>query len=224
MYRVITAKVTFGNIHASDKNVEYVTTIKNFMPKSCPNEAKSSSKSSLISSDSTELNSEIPTCIVDEQVFKLPSGYRCTNYVVPSGFVEPQGRQHPSHYGQTVDEDDILLQLAIQQSLSTHSEEPQVTALEVLGERDGLTPDLREYNNRRVNLDGNNDDLMLQRALAASMGHDTNLLDYGATGYDDDALRQIIELSKREEEERMQRELDEDEQLKKILELSLIEK
>lgn len=192
------------------------------MPKNSASVTKSSSKSSLISNESTDANVEGPTCIVDEQVFKIPSSYRCTNYVVSSDLGEPHGRQNITHYGQAVDEDDILLQLAIQQSLSTHSDEPQLTALEVLGERDGLTDDLRQYNNRRLVFDESNDDLMLQRALAASMTRGTELQAQAETG--DNSLKEIIELSKREEEERLRRQLDEDEQLRKILELSLIEK
>lgn len=232
MYRVITAKVTFGNIHALEKNVEHVTTIRNFMPSNSQDVRKSDSKSSLISNGSNEANSDIPTCIVDEEAFKIPTSYRCTNYVMPEGLgarlSTAERRTYPNHYGQGMDEDDILLQLAIQQSLASsgadeHGEE-QLTALEILGGQNAsnLPSDLREFNERRTVFDQTNDDLMLQRALAASLGETT--IEEGAIGYTDESLRQILELSKREEEERRRRELEEDEQLKKILELSLIEK
>ncbi|CAF0710714.1 unnamed protein product [Brachionus calyciflorus] len=236
LYRVITAKVTFGNIHASDNNVEYVTPIRNFLPTNSLNVKKSESKSSLISNSSNEANlQETPTCVVDEEAFKIPSSYRCTNYLMPDTLgaslsTSQERRPHPTHYGQAVDEDDILLQLAIQQSLasSEQSDDAQLTALEVLGGRENsnLPNDLRLFNERRVVYDQTNDDIMLQRALAVSLG-DTTLTanqEQGALGYEDEAMKRILEISKREEEERRQRELDEDEELRKILELSLVEK
>jgi len=49
LYHVLTAKVTFGNIHGIDKSVEGVSTIKE------------------------NLNS---FCAVDENIFAIPAGYR----------------------------------------------------------------------------------------------------------------------------------------------------
>jgi hypothetical protein len=49
LYHVLTAKVTFGNIHGIDKTVEGVSTIKE------------------------NLNS---FCAVDENIFAIPAGYR----------------------------------------------------------------------------------------------------------------------------------------------------
>jgi hypothetical protein len=49
LYHVLTAKVTFGNIHGIDKAVEGVSTIK---------------------------ENSISFCAVDENIFAIPAGYR----------------------------------------------------------------------------------------------------------------------------------------------------
>lgn len=274
MYRVITAKVTFGNIHALDTYVEHVTTIKNSnsslnrasFKTSDLNLQKSDSHTSLLSSgasscdtnganSSNSSGSETPTCIVDENAFKIPSNYKCTNYNMPealnpslmqasSAWPDRRANQH-HHYGQVVDEDDILLQLAIQQSLASMNDEEnqndqsQVTALEALGHRplqqirdstSRSTQSVEEYNARRGQLYAQSDeDLILQRVLAESLAQsETVVATLNETRPNltdgDDALSRILELSRQEEEERKRRELEEEEQLKKILELSLLEK
>ena len=130
-------------------------------------------------------------CLVDERVFKIPSSYRCTNHYLPSGiesnFIQDgdqrngaalnDNRRH--NYGQPVDDDEILLQLAIQQSLAMINNNPntnnnnsneetaggegaesgagdQLTALDFIGYRpatntSGATQSLEEYHVRRNN-------------------------------------------------------------------------
>jgi hypothetical protein len=78
LYRVITAKVTFGNIHGLDRAVKNVTTIY-------------------------ENSKLFSTC--DEILFKIPNEYS-QQVATSAPYVGP------------MDEEDILLQLAIQQSLS----------------------------------------------------------------------------------------------------------
>lgn len=150
LYRVITAKVTFGNINALDHPVENVTAIKS--PTKMPrdrsvetnlNHKSSGSETSLLSnqSDSAAMSQLAlnTTCMVDEVIFKIPSNYKCTNYYGTSSASELTidrggsgaaaiassggGGRHAHHYGgQPIDDDDILLQLAIQQSLSATSD------------------------------------------------------------------------------------------------------
>ncbi len=221
LYRVITAKVTFGNIHALDNHVEYVTTIKNNSPNVTPPRSQSRENfpkpqhKFLNDSDSTflldeeETNTEaiaskiLPnkvlssTCTVDERVFKIPSSYRCTNHYMPSGidsnFIQDTNRNSSNgnathgdnrrlNYGQSVDDDEILLQLAIQQSLAMVSNnansnsnnnnnneesQDQLTALDFIGHRTiGATQSLDEYHERRNNrliFNNTEDDLILQR-------------------------------------------------------------
>jgi hypothetical protein len=142
-----------------------------------------------------------PMCIVDEKIFKVPSTYRCTNYYLPPDIdsslldvnelnrtrgrgdayqAKSPVRAAQYHYlNQPVDDDDILLQLAIQQSLAGDSNanesstdtdtEAQMTALEMLGHRNlnrsGATQSLQQYNERQANrtFKQNDEDLLLQR-------------------------------------------------------------
>lgn len=288
LYRVITAKVTFGNIHALDTHVDNVTTIKN------PN--KNSSVDSLLDQTTNENASLLPiedvdfslkakstlssTCIVDEKVFKIPSSYRCTNHYLtfdtanlfdddtntPQNIVGPRreagansihDHRRINYYGQGMDDDDILLQLAIQQSMAANQSNSenlneQLTALEMLDHRSsglisrdtsGGTQSLQEYHQRQHNLIMNQDeDLILQRVLAESLltsnsgsgaitdRSDTIIIEQNVLNTnsrivdDDEALKRIIELSKIEEDERLRALQQEDEELRKILELSLVEK
>jgi len=229
LYRVITAKVTFGNIHALDTHVEYVTTIKNSSPKAnnimpiglqpiendtvAQNRYLNDSDSTFLLDEEEEINSgaaaasknspnklatnSSSTCTVDERVFKIPSSYRCTNHYMPSGiesnFIHDSNRNSNNgntaigdtrrlNYGQSVDDDEILLQLAIQQSLAMASSNPntnnnnsndgeesqnQLTALDFIGHRTaGETQSLEEYHERRHNrliLNNTEEDLILQR-------------------------------------------------------------
>jgi hypothetical protein len=247
LYRVITARVTFGNIHALDTPVESVTTIKNSgLPRDRSVESINATLNSnqqldnksidLLLNDSSENDSESgsgkkakklspnkstslssstgPMCLVDEKIFKVPSTYRCTNYYLPpdidsslldvnelnrtrrrvgdaatgaapSQTTTPAAAQYHYLSHQTLDDDDILLQLAIQQSLAggeantnesstdadadADAERAQMTALEVLGHRtlnrSGATQSLQQYNQRQANLAPNQTDeeMLLQR-------------------------------------------------------------
>ena len=212
------------------------------------------------------------TCQVDEKVFKIPGNYKCRNYYGASnldpsmidtsngtGAIAAAASAYPARANryyqrnqQPVDEDDILLQLAIQQSLSMSSTgggggganegsneqsgEEQVTALELLNEtrlnaRPGDTNSLQDYH-RNAASRANDDDLILQRVLAESLALTGNSTDASAvepTGAivglsADDELMRVLEMSRREEEERARRAQQEEEELQKILELSMLEK
>lgn len=201
---MITAKVTFGNINASDHPVENVTTTtvspnrggvtsnnkrnqkqrgreSSIEAVNLNNHNRSSgSETSLLSENSSDALSSSAaaaatsqfglqtTCVVDESVFKIPANYRCINYYaneiaapmpsLPSAAAgaastRPIPASHYHHYHRTniADEDDILLQLAIQQSLrecqsgvesgeAVNPDDENLTALDVIaGSRQGGT-------------------------------------------------------------------------------------
>ena len=213
LYRVITAKVTFGNIHAIDQHVDHVTTLKLDSLRSSRElsppaenlielEDTDSDTKLLLRDDTISAKPSLVTlaapskCVVDESVFKIPSGYRCTNRYysgLESNFLadntNPAAKQThlQPRYNQTqIDEDDIMLQIAIQQSLSygqeTDSEnlENALPNLEMNSELTGIstailpvrdsrgsTQSLQEYQNRRNNLvyTQNDEDMQLQRLV-----------------------------------------------------------
>lgn len=113
----------------------------------------SGSETSLLSEQSAESAANLnTTCLVDESIFKIPPNYRCINYYADNAPVSPSGgasrgaaAPYYHHHRPTsaVDEDDILLQLAIQRSLGEGQAdeaagEENLTALEVIaGNRQG---------------------------------------------------------------------------------------
>lgn len=142
LYRVITAKVTFGNIHATETPVDYVTTI---------NESS----------------------IVDESVFKVPAQYKCTNNYLPanvdSNLIDRRANQASNYsdypnrfnYASQLDEDDIQIQLAIQQSIAIMHGKQEETP------NGSATQSLDEYHKRQSDrlINQTEDDLILQRFI-----------------------------------------------------------
>ncbi|CAF0741476.1 unnamed protein product [Adineta steineri] len=191
LYHVLTAKVTFGNIHGIDKAVEGVSTIK---------------------------ENSISFCAVDENIFAVPAGYRRQG--------EGEGF-HPMMYM----DDDALLQMAIERSLLDGNNESapdndggisanQVTLYEALGHSGGARATRPDTNNRYVDYD-------LQRALEASLLtsglsekeiediRKQELEQLGTGGASSNNISTIMELSKREEEARLNRLREEEEELEK---------
>ncbi|CAF0715968.1 unnamed protein product [Adineta steineri] len=191
LYHVLTAKVTFGNIHGIDKAVEGVSTIK---------------------------ENSVSFCAVDENIFAVPAGYRRQG--------EGEGF-HPMMYM----DDDALLQMAIERSLLDGNNESapdnhggisanQVTLYEALGHSGGARATRPDTNNRYVDYD-------LQRALEASLLtsglsekeiediRKQELEQLGTGGASSDNISTIMELSKREEEARLNRLREEEEELEK---------
>ncbi|XP_005093242.1 ankyrin repeat domain-containing protein 13D [Aplysia californica] len=194
LFHVLNARITFGNIQASEQEARYVTTVK---------------------------TPEQITCSIEEECFNAPASY---------GRLGGDG-----HHERLRDEDDELLQFAIQQSLVEQgTENEQVTFYEALNKgKDGGPME--------------DEDKMLQRAIAASFqsgGMDGSEITANpgfeknhrplppqprppqglASEEEDDQLRMILELSKKEQEEEERRRKEEEEELQKILELSLMEK
>ncbi|XP_059144380.1 ankyrin repeat domain-containing protein 13D-like [Physella acuta] len=151
---------------------------------------------------------DIVTCVIEDDCFNPPVTY---------------GRiGGDSHHERLRDEDDQLLQFAIQQSLiESGTENDQVTFYEALSK--GKEPSGLE-----------DEDKMLQRAIAASLqpGMPAKLANTPALNprppmplpMEDDDIRMVLELSRQEQEEDERRRKQEEEELQKILELSLMEK
>lgn len=292
LYRVITAKVTFGNIHANDQHVEYVETIKNVQVtqdqqdlqnlRSFDLESDSMADTNFLiqnedsnsptKASSSQTKSTASMCVVDESVFKIPSNYRCTNRYYSgeqkhfiddknsttisresTGASSARASNHlQSRFNQPrLDEDDIMLQIAIQQSLSysdgdVTSDLPNIelsnefngmsTAILPIRDSSGSTQSLQEYQERRNNLacSQNDEDMLLQKALeeslkgaSASFIQDTVSVDQATNTTltsNEDPILKALEWSRREAEEIKRREQEEDDELQKILALSLLEK
>ncbi|KAK0068919.1 ankyrin repeat domain-containing protein 13D [Biomphalaria pfeifferi] len=159
----------------------------------------------------TVRNQEQITCVIDEDCFNPPGNY---------GRIGGEG-----HHERLRDEDDELLQFAIQQSLiESGTENDQVTFYEALNKGKEL-PGLED------------EDKMLQRAIAASLqqGESTGNsqqppslqrppmpLPYETREEED--FQMVLELSRREQEEEDRRRKQEEEEIQKILELSLMDK
>ncbi|XP_029430196.1 ankyrin repeat domain-containing protein 13D [Rhinatrema bivittatum] len=218
LFHVLNARITFSNLCGCDEPVSSV-------------HASEQAPSQSLSSDSLESAAEatalvpVPAvspfpCEVDPSVFEVPEGYTTLG----------AGRSEPMR-----DEDDDLLQFAIQQSLlEAGTETDQVTIWEALtNSRPGSNPPPPPYD----------EDLQLERAIQESMFLQTaqggapeptpppssNGSSNSATlpsSYSsfDEQLRLAMELSSQEQEERERRHREEEEELERILQLSLTEK
>ncbi|XP_037755291.1 ankyrin repeat domain-containing protein 13D isoform X2 [Chelonia mydas] len=173
-------------------------------------------------------------CEVDPVVFEVPQGYAMLG----------AGRNEPMR-----DEDDDLLQFAIQQSLlDAGTETDQVTIWEALtNTRPGSNPpsydeelQLERAIQESIFLqsgqglaatesggggNGNNSIVPPEDSLAPSTnGSSSSALPPPAYPSFDEQLRLAMELSSREQEEQERRRREEDEELQRILQLSLTEK
>ncbi|XP_067935023.1 ankyrin repeat domain-containing protein 13B-like [Watersipora subatra] len=92
IYHILNAKITFGNIFSSDTPVPRVSVIKDTLQRENEDGV-------------TVFETVVTSCAVDDTVFDVPTGYR----------VIGEGSHHEDRY---MDQDDQLLQFAIQQSLS----------------------------------------------------------------------------------------------------------
>ncbi|XP_074643517.1 ankyrin repeat domain-containing protein 13D-like [Tubulanus polymorphus] len=194
LFHVLNARITFGNIYASDESVQGVT---------CLNEG------------------DRIYCAVDDDCFEPPSTY---------------SRLGTGHHERIRDEDDELLQFAIQQSLlETGTENDEVTFWEAL-------------NKSRPSVDMQaEEERLLQRALAESMKPTSeqlsnqqlvndadqpefvndsiiNRTNTSVETYEQEQLRLALEMSQKQQREDEIRLRQEEEELERILKLSLTEK
>ncbi|CAG0921182.1 unnamed protein product [Notodromas monacha] len=198
LFHILNARITFGNIFAMDSPVAGVSYVD---------------------------EGERKSCYVDESVFEAPVAYQ------RRGSAEdliPAYHPYMHHRQVSLDEDDELLQFAIQQSLMEAGTEDEVVdvweALNISNPDDsparappprpGLYP---------------SEDVLMQRAIAESLSMSTGIpVDADVIVPEDTEsdvdLAQALELSRRlmlEEEELRKRE---DEELQKILNMSLLER
>ncbi|XP_043825439.1 ankyrin repeat domain-containing protein 13D [Dromiciops gliroides] len=194
LFHVLNARITFSNLCGCDEPLSSV-----WVPSPSPRSTEPTCPAA---------GSPFP-CEVDPAVFEVPEGYS----VLGAGHNEPLR-----------DEDDDLLQFAIQQSLlEAGTETEQVTIWEALtNTRPG--PDLHspppEYEEQ----------LQLERALQESLlpppepggpGSPHLMPPSLSPPSFDEQLRLALELSSREQEERERRGQQEEEELQRILRLSL---
>lgn len=147
-------------------------------------------------------------CSVDDSVFDAPSTYSVIGDL---------------HHDRLRDEDDELLQFAIQQSLlEGGTENDQVTLWEALN-KSKRHEDLAALQAE--------DEQLLQKVLADSMGLDSGQpVSTPPAGENDDVeeedenYRLALHLSQQEQQEKERRQREEEEELQRILELSLVEK
>ncbi|CAG0882409.1 unnamed protein product [Darwinula stevensoni] len=158
------------------------------------------------------------SCVLSESCFQPPLGYTHT---------DTESAQMQPAFG--LDEGDALMQYAIQQSLmEAGTENDMVNVWEALsGSNPGPVGDghhLPAPSNRPLPAPPfNEEDTILQRAIAESLGLAFTPSESFLTS-DDPDLEQAIRLSQEESEAWQHRQEEEEETLKRILELSLVEK
>jgi len=150
---------------------------------------------------------------LDDAVFEVPRAYE-----VLGGSSENTMRRM---YNQGNDEEEIMLQYAIRQSLGETAGESQ-DQVDIWEALEGLPP-----GQSRVNFQG--EDRLLQQAIEASMSEKTGRGQEAETNCDsateEDDLTVALRLSQEQESSRQRREREEEEEImRKVLELSLREK
>nr|XP_033776337.1 ankyrin repeat domain-containing protein 13D [Geotrypetes seraphini] len=218
LFHVLNARITFSNLCGCDEPVISVHASERAPSQSQSNDSLASAAEATAD---VSIHSVSPfPCEVDPSVFEIPEGYTTLG----------AGRSEPMR-----DEDDDLLQFAIQQSLlDAGTETDQVTIWEALtNTRPGSNPPPPPYD----------EDLQLERAIQESMflqsgegsapvsspnprsngSSNTATLPPSFSSFDEQ-LRLAMELSSQEQEEQERRHREEEEELERILQLSLTEK
>eukprot|EP00794_Sanderia_malayensis_P013841 gene13841-15287_t len=190
LFHVVNARVTFGNLNGTERCPDGVITLG-----LDDTQASASTTNENSAGEEMNLHKKVK-CLIDKSIFDIPLGYRELG-------VDAYERQ-----GGYRDEDDELLQLAIQQSLldAGCSPDEDVTLLEALGYRQ-VAPENP------------------QRAIQESMLFPGNGEDAQQPSEPmDDDLRRAIEISQRETRESRVRQEEEEAELQRILLLSLQDK
>ncbi|KAM8976438.1 ankyrin repeat domain-containing protein 13B isoform 3-T3 [Pelodytes ibericus] len=190
IFHILNARITFGNLNGCDEPVSSLR-------QSPSSEAPSPSSDSCSVSSTSSITSG-RGCDMDQSLFEAPRGYS----VVGS-------------YRESIrEEEDDLLQFAIQQSLlEAGSEYDQVTIWEALtNSKPGTHP---------MSNESRKGERTLQHTLPCSPPHTGSSNAF--TTYQEQ-LRLAMELSAKEQEEEIKLKQQEDEELERILQLSLTEK
>ncbi|XP_048413052.1 ankyrin repeat domain-containing protein 13B isoform X4 [Stegostoma tigrinum] len=192
IFHILNARITFGNLNGSD---EPVTSIRNSPTSEAP--SPSSDTSSVSSSSSM---TSCRGCDMDPALFEVPRGYTVVG----------------SNRDSLREEDDDLLQFAIQQSLlEAGTEYDQVTIWEALtNSKPGTRPMMCEDRKGERTPQHN----ILSQPSTQHIPSNQLYPNY------DEQLRLAMELSTKEQEEVEKRKRQEEEELERIIQLSLTEK
>ncbi|XP_062887245.1 ankyrin repeat domain-containing protein 13B isoform X1 [Mobula hypostoma] len=192
IFHILNARITFGNLNGSD---EPVNSIRNSPSSEAP--SPSSDTSSVSSSSSM---TSCRGCDMDPALFEVPRGYTVVG----------------SNRDSLREEDDDLLQFAIQQSLlEAGTEYDQVTIWEALtNSKPGTRPMTCEGRNGERTPQHNH----LSQPSPQHIPSNQLYPNY------DEQLRLAMELSTKEQEEVEKRKQQEEEELERIIQLSLTEK
>uniref|UniRef100_S4S063 Ankyrin repeat domain 13 family, member D n=1 Tax=Petromyzon marinus TaxID=7757 RepID=S4S063_PETMA len=201
LFHVLNARITFGNLNGCDSPVESV----------CCSVADGTPSPSGEAEDPTAPGegAGVRSCEVDPSVFEAPRGYT----VVGSSKHEPMR-----------DEDDDLLQFAIQQSLlEAGTEAEQVTVWEALSNSvpggQHLTDEERELE-RSVHPPNDGGTVPPAQTPVAAQSPASLPVQVGYA----EQLRLVLEMSAREQQEAERRQREEEDELERVLMLSLTEK
>ncbi|XP_030041903.1 ankyrin repeat domain-containing protein 13B isoform X1 [Microcaecilia unicolor] len=191
IFHILNARITFGNLNGCEEPVSSVRQSPN-------SEAPSpSSDSSSVSSSSSTTSCR--GCEMDQALFEIPRGYSVVS----------------RHRDSIREEEDDLLQFAIQQSLlEAGSEYDQVTIWEALTNSKPGTHPLSHENRRGERT---------PQRMAPAVPQPRSPPQRVFANYDQQ-LRLAMALSAKEQEEIEQRKRQEEDELQRILQLSLTEK
>lgn len=195
IFHILNARITFGNLNGCEERVSSVR-------QSPGSEAPSpSSDSSSVSSSSSMTSCR--GCEIDPALFEAPRGYSVVG----------------NHRDSSREEEEDLLQFAIQQSLlEAGSEYDQVTIWEALTNSKPGTHPLPHESRRGERTPQHTPPLPPQPRSPLPNGTSQLFVSY------DEQLRLAMELSAKEQEEAERRKRQEEEELQHILRISLTEK
>ncbi|KAJ1186108.1 hypothetical protein NDU88_002892 [Pleurodeles waltl] len=195
IFHILNARITFGNLNGCEERVGSVR-------QSPGSEAPSpSSDSSSVSSSSSMTSCR--GCEIDASLFEAPRGYSVVG----------------NHRDSSREEEEDLLQFAIQQSLlEAGSEYDQVTIWEALTNSKPGTHPLPHESRRGERTPQHTPSLPPQPRSPLPNGTSQLFVSY------DEQLRLAMELSAKEQEEAERRKRQEEEELQHILRISLTEK
>uniref|UniRef100_A0A4W3IJC1 Ankyrin repeat domain 13B n=1 Tax=Callorhinchus milii TaxID=7868 RepID=A0A4W3IJC1_CALMI len=194
IFHILNARITFGNLNGCDESVSSI--------RSSPNSETPSPSSDTSSISSSSSMTSCRGCDMDPMLFEMPRGYTVVG----------------GNRDSLREEDDDLLQFAIQQSLlEAGTEYDQVTIWEALtNSKPGTHPMTCEPSSPA------NPPLSPHNILSRpSPRHIPNRQLYSSY---DEQLRLAMELSAKEQTEMEKRKRQEEEELERIIQLSLTEK
>ncbi|XP_078362248.1 ankyrin repeat domain-containing protein 13D-like isoform X2 [Oculina patagonica] len=197
LFHVLNAKVTFGNIGGGESAIAGVHAIKADIKEI---DEDSETPAGQEEEPSTAAAGMAARCVIESTCFEAPAGYREVNLDQP---VAPLR-----------DEEDEMLQLAIQQSLLEYQQDPaQMIRLQALRDSRQVEDDELQRAIRESGIEG---DESTQNPPGERQEGD------GAVVYDED-LQLAMALSEQQLEEDERQRKQEEEELAKIIQLSLSE-